>query len=106
VVPPGSLTAGEVDRQRAAWREPGGTQDKAAPQARRRRKTAASMPKMKTHSGASKRFRLTGTGKVLRRRANRKHHFEHKSSRVTRRLAGEVTLAPADTKKIKKLLAK
>jgi large subunit ribosomal protein L35 len=74
--------------------------------ARRRRKTTASMPKMKTHSGANKRFRLTGTGKVLRRRANRKHHFEHKSSRVTRRLAGEVTLAPADTKKIKKLLAK
>src|SRR3974390_2504575 len=31
------------------------------------------MPKMKTHSGASKRFRLTGTGKVMRRRANRKH---------------------------------
>jgi large subunit ribosomal protein L35 len=74
--------------------------------ARRRRKTTASMPKMKTHSGANKRFRLTGTGKVLRRRANRKHLFEHKSSRVTRRLAGEVTLAPADTKKIKKLLAK
>jgi large subunit ribosomal protein L35 len=93
-----------VDRQRAAWREPGGTQDKAA--RRRRRETTASMPKMKTHSGANKRFRLTGTGKVLRRRANRKHHFEHKSSRVTRRLAGEVTLAPADTKKIKKLLAK
>ena len=29
------------------------------------------MPKMKTHSGAGKRFRLTGTGKVMRRRANR-----------------------------------
>ena len=74
--------------------------------ARRRRETTASMPKMKTHSGANKRFRLTGTGKVLRRRANRKHLFEHKPSRVTRRLAGEVTLAPADAKKIKKLLAK
>ena len=86
---------------RRAW-----TQDKAAPPARRRRKTTASMPKMKTHSGANKRFRLTGTGKVLRRRANRKHLFEHKSSRVTRRLAGVVQVAPADTKKIKKLLAK
>ena len=64
------------------------------------------MPKMKTHSGAAKRFKLTGTGKVMRLRANRQHLFEHKSSRVTRRLAGEVTLAPADTKKIKKLLAK
>jgi large subunit ribosomal protein L35 len=94
-----------VDRQRAAWREPGGTQDKAAPPARRR-ETTASMPKMKTHSGANKRFRLTGTGKVMRRRANRKHLFEHKPSRRTRRLAGEVIVAPADTKKIKKLLAK
>jgi large subunit ribosomal protein L35 len=42
----------------------------------------------------------------MRRRANRKHLFEHKPSRRTRRLAGEVVLAPADTKKIKKLLAK
>ena len=64
------------------------------------------MPKVKTHSGANKRFRLTATGKVMRRRANRKHLFEHKPSRRTRRLAGEVVLAPADTKKIKKLLAK
>jgi large subunit ribosomal protein L35 len=64
------------------------------------------MPKMKTHSGASKRFRITGTGKVMRRRANRNHLLEHKSSRRTRRLANEVTLAPADTKKMKRLLGK
>ena len=62
------------------------------------------MPKMKTHSGSGKRFRLTGTGKVMRRRANRQHYFEHKPSRRTRRLADEVTLAPADTKKMKRLL--
>ena len=43
------------------------------------------MPKMKTHTGAAKRFRLTGTGKIMRRRANRAHYNEHKSSRVTRR---------------------
>ena len=66
----------------------------------------ATMPKMKTHSGAAKRFRLTGTGKVMRRRANRGHLFEHKSSRLTRRLAGEVTLAPSDVKEIKKLMGK
>ena len=35
------------------------------------------MPKMKTHSGAGKRFRLSGTGKVMRRRANRAHYLEH-----------------------------
>jgi len=39
---------------------------------------------MKTHSGANKRFRLTGTGKVMRRRANRKHLFEHKPSQRSR----------------------
>jgi large subunit ribosomal protein L35 len=64
------------------------------------------MPKMKTHSGASKRFRLTGTGKVMRRRANRQHYFEHKPSTRTRRLESEVVLSPADTKKMKRLLGK
>jgi large subunit ribosomal protein L35 len=42
----------------------------------------------------------------MRRRANRNHLFEHKSSRRTRRLARELTLAPADASRIKKLLAK
>ena len=68
--------------------------------------TTATMPKMKTHTGAAKRFRLTGTGKVMRRRANRQHLFEHKSSRVTRRLYDEVPVAPADVRQIKKLLGK
>ncbi len=62
------------------------------------------MPKMKSHSGAGKRFRLTGTGKVMRRRANRAHYLEHKPSTRTRRLEGEVQLAAPDAKKIKKLL--
>jgi large subunit ribosomal protein L35 len=64
------------------------------------------MPKMKTHSGAAKRFRITGTGKVMRLRANRQHLFEHKSSRVTRRLYGEVELAPSNARQIKRLLGK
>jgi large subunit ribosomal protein L35 len=64
------------------------------------------MPKMKTHSGAKKRFRLTGTGKIMRRRANRQHYFEHKPSTRTRRLDNEVTLSPADLKTVKKLLGK
>jgi large subunit ribosomal protein L35 len=68
--------------------------------------TTATMPKMKTHSGTAKRFRLTGTGKIVRRRAGKNHLLEHKSSRVTRRLNGEVTLAPSDVKEIKKLLGK
>jgi large subunit ribosomal protein L35 len=64
------------------------------------------MPKMKTHSGASKRFRLTGSGKIMRRRANRAHLFEHKPSTRTRRLANEVTVSRADAKKIKRLLGR
>ena len=64
------------------------------------------MPKMKTHSGAAKRFRITGSGKVMRLRANRQHLFEHKSSRVTRRLSGQVVMAKADVREIKRLLGK
>jgi large subunit ribosomal protein L35 len=51
------------------------------------------MPKTKTHRGAAKRFRVTGTGRILRRKGNRSHLLEKKSTRRTRRLAraGEVT---------------
>jgi len=64
------------------------------------------MPKNKTHSGSSKRFRITGTGKLMRRRANRNHLLEHKPSTRTRRLADEVALTPSDTRRIKKLLGR
>jgi large subunit ribosomal protein L35 len=64
------------------------------------------MPKVKTHSGASKRFKITGTGKVMREKANARHLLEHKSSRRTRRLAQEAVLAPGDASRIKKLLKK
>jgi ribosomal protein L35 len=64
------------------------------------------MPKMKTHSGTAKRFKVTGSGKIMRRRANRNHLLEHKSSRVTRRLAGERELAPSDVREIKRLLGR
>ena len=64
------------------------------------------MPKMKTHRGAAKRFRITGTGKIRRRHAYRDHLLEHKPTRRTRRLAADLAVAPADVRKIKKLLAK
>jgi large subunit ribosomal protein L35 len=64
------------------------------------------MPKMKTHSGAKKRFRVTGTGKLMHRRAGRNHLLEHKSSTRTRRLANEAVMSPADTKKANKLLGR
>jgi len=64
------------------------------------------MPKNKTHSGAKKRFRVTGTGKIMRGQAGRRHLLEHKSSTLTRRLFGEVEVAPADAKKVKKMLGR
>ena len=64
------------------------------------------MPKMKTHSGSKKRFRVTGTGKLMHRRANRNHLLEHKPSTRTRRLANEEVMSHADTKKISKLLGR
>ena len=48
------------------------------------------MSKMKTHRGAAKRFKVTGTGKLMRRRANRNHILEKKASTRTRRLKGEI----------------
>jgi len=62
------------------------------------------MPKAKTHSGASKRFRRTGSGKIVRQKANRRHLLEHKSTTRTRRLEGRTTVAANDTKRVKKLL--
>ncbi len=64
------------------------------------------MPKMKTHSGAAKRFKATGSGKIRRRRAFRNHILEKKPSTRTRRLKDEVVLAPGDSARIKRLLGK
>jgi large subunit ribosomal protein L35 len=62
------------------------------------------MPKMKTNKAAKKRFRLTGTGKVMRQSAFRYHKLEHKSSVRTRRLAKDQVMFPADAANVKKML--
>ena len=62
------------------------------------------MPKMKTHRGAAKRFKVTGTGRIRRRRAFRRHLLEKKPSRRTRRLARDVDVNPADVRQVKRLL--
>ncbi|MBC7550743.1 MAG: 50S ribosomal protein L35 [Cellulomonas sp.] len=64
------------------------------------------MPKMKTHSGAKKRFRVTGSGKIMREQAGSRHLLEHKSSRRKRRLSSDLVVSPTDAPKIKKLLGK
>ena len=62
------------------------------------------MPKAKTHSGASKRFRRTGTGKIVRQSAGRRHLLEHKPTKRTRRLDGRTEVAANDTKRVNKML--
>ena len=62
------------------------------------------MPKQKPHSGAKKRFKVSGTGKIMRQKAGRRHLLEHKASKVTRRLDGVAVVAKADTPRIKRLL--
>ena len=61
------------------------------------------MPKQKTHSGAKKKFKISGTGKLLRRHAMQSHNLEHKSSKRKRAFNVDLEVAPADRKRIKKL---
>jgi len=62
------------------------------------------MPKMKTHRGAAKRFKVTGSGKITRRKAFRSHILEKKPSKRTRRLARTAVLQGGDLKEAKRLL--
>jgi large subunit ribosomal protein L35 len=64
------------------------------------------MPKNKTHSGISKRVRVTGRGKILRQQTGLRHRLEVKSSKETRDLSGLVPVAKADLKRVKKLLGR
>jgi len=59
---------------------------------------------MKTHSGAKKRFKVTGSGKLRREQANRRHLLEGKTTTRTRRLAADADVAPGDGKRIKRML--
>ena len=61
------------------------------------------MPKMKTHKGTAKRFRKTGTGKLVRQSANRRHIMEKKPTKRTRRLDGRTDVAPADVPRVNRL---
>lgn len=64
------------------------------------------MPKQKTHRGAAKRFKVTGSGKVLRRKAFRSHLLEKKSSRRTRRLGRPTEVTGGDKKHVERLLGR
>jgi large subunit ribosomal protein L35 len=62
------------------------------------------MPKQKRHSGAKKRFKVTGTGKLLRRKAMKAHLLSKKSAKRKRSLGREHAVHPADTREVKRLL--
>ena len=62
------------------------------------------MPKMKTGKGAKKRFKVTGTGKLMRRHGMRSHNLEKKSSKRRRGFRKDYEVAPSDEKSVRKLL--
>ena len=62
------------------------------------------MPKQKTHSAAKKRFKVTATGKLLRRRAMKSHLLSKKSAKRKRRFRRDQDLNPRDRREVKRLL--
>lgn len=64
------------------------------------------MPKIKTHKGASKRFRVTGSGKIMREKAYTSHILTKKNAKRKRRLGDNIQVSAADKKKVKRLLGK
>ena len=62
------------------------------------------MPKLKTHRGAAKRFKKTGSGKFMKNRAFRSHLLEKKSSRRKRRLRAAQVLSEAEQRRVRHLL--
>jgi len=62
------------------------------------------MPKMKTHRGAAKRFKKTGTGKISRSRSNKQHILTKKSAKRKRNLRKSALVARVDEKRLKQML--
>ncbi|MGI8609507.1 MAG: 50S ribosomal protein L35 [Candidatus Dormibacteria bacterium] len=61
------------------------------------------MPKIRTHKGTAKRFRVTRNGKVISRHANQSHILEKKSAKRKRAFSGSRVVAAADARAIKKI---
>jgi large subunit ribosomal protein L35 len=62
------------------------------------------VPKMKTHKTTSKRFKITGQGKLTRRKARATHLRRRKSKRSKRELRKDVSVSPVDQKRVRRLL--
>jgi large subunit ribosomal protein L35 len=63
-----------------------------------------SMPKLKTHKGAAKRFKKTGTGKVLRGQTKMRHILTSKEKKTKRHLGGTVLVSDADHAKVLRMI--
>ena len=90
---------GRLERRRRRLRTPGPRAPVASASIR-----SFAMPKMKTHSGAKKRFRKTATGKLRARHGMTSHILEKKSAKRKRRLGRPVEVAKADEKRVRELL--
>jgi large subunit ribosomal protein L35 len=64
------------------------------------------MPKMKTHSASKKRFRMTGSGKLVRNRAFKSHLLEHKSPKRKRHLRKATGVAVDNVREVLRLLGR
>lgn len=62
------------------------------------------MPKMKTHRGAAKRFKLTGSGKLKRSNAFKRHMLESKSPKRKRSLRKQTLVHEGDFRRVKRML--
>ena len=62
------------------------------------------MPKMKSHSGAKKRFKVTASGKVKHKQAHKSHLLSHEATKRKRRLRGTKVVSKAQEKQVKELL--
>jgi len=62
------------------------------------------MPKLKTHKGAAKRFKKTGTGKIIRHHAFARHILTSKSPKRKRKLREDAVADPADQPKLERML--
>lgn len=62
------------------------------------------MPKMKTNSGAKKRFSITGTGKIKRKHAFKRHILTKKTTKQKRNLTHSALIAKCDVKEVRLLL--
>ncbi|MCG3111329.1 MAG: 50S ribosomal protein L35 [Candidatus Manganitrophus sp.] len=60
--------------------------------------------KLKTHRGAAKRFKITGTGKIMRKQAGKRHLLTHKEAKRKRGLGGDVPVHPGEVSAIARLL--